>query len=384
MLLVGCWIVLPLFLGMLVGRLFHAFAGWLDRRHPDDLPLAAGAWLREQIQKHQLPVRACPARKLEDSANHYLPSSKMIVLEQMVFYKPDPGAWATAAHELGHALFYVGNPRLSALFIAVRRLPRLFATYAVVLVGGNLLYGSREVDTVAFALLVAAALLSLVAITEEALASRRAIQILDDDGRIDSGGRRAVRLELAAALATYVSDLIWQLIALGLFTHVRAVVEARHFVAGAALADWKAAILAGATAALGTRLGRTSLKQPAQSVVWDLPVIAFVAVVWNQPGMMIPTLLAAISAVRLVSLILLPFVVAAGILATLATPRARREISPVLVENLRLGEPEIAAAAGEIEAAYAVRPLLSRLPALAFNLLFLPLVLLYWIHRLFT
>jgi hypothetical protein len=50
MLLVGCWIVLPLFLGLVVGRLFHAFAAWLDRRHPDDLPLSAGAWLREQIR----------------------------------------------------------------------------------------------------------------------------------------------------------------------------------------------------------------------------------------------------------------------------------------------------------------------------------------------
>src|SRR6185295_5589332 len=98
MLWVGCWIVLPLFLGLVVGRLFQAFAGWLDRRNPDDLPLAAGAWLREMIARSGLPVRVFPARKLDESANHYLPSSKMIVLEQMVFYKPDPGAWATAAH----------------------------------------------------------------------------------------------------------------------------------------------------------------------------------------------------------------------------------------------------------------------------------------------
>src|SRR5262245_24587047 len=79
--------------------------GWLDRRHPDDLPLHAGDWLKERIRAMAidgLEVAGGPENQKQVDA--YLPSAKLILLTPTTYTKNDVSYWAVAAHELGHAL----------------------------------------------------------------------------------------------------------------------------------------------------------------------------------------------------------------------------------------------------------------------------------------
>jgi Zn-dependent membrane protease YugP len=377
---VGAWATLPLLFQLLVGQLYGLAAAWVDWRHPDTLPLTAGAWLREQIARFGLPVRVLPQPQPKSARSYFSSARGAIVLAQLVFYKPDPGAWAIAAHELGHARVHQRLPRLAALLLAMRRWPSVLTAASIILVGVNLLYGSPVVNGCALGLLVAALALVLAEILDEALASRDALRLLDEDGRLDGGARRSARFAMGAALATYAAAAIGTAGAIASFGWVRAIVEARRFAPGAPLDFFGMSLAFAGTVFIVVRLGYAVARRGEKPLGWwwDLPVVGFAAVVWDQPGLMPATLLAAISAGRLVTIAALPFFIAAAVLASLVYPRGRPELSEAWSAKVAAGQTEIEAAREEI-GGWPTAPL--RWYTLGIQLLSLPLVIQFWLGR---
>jgi Zn-dependent membrane protease YugP len=270
---------------------YRVVLSWLDHRQPDTLPLTAGQWCREQLQRLGLPVRVLVAREGAPFGDCYLPTKQIILLGEASYFKSDPSYWAIAAHEIGHALQRARLGWLQAALHLARRLADQLALIATACILVNLFYGLPTVDVVAQRLLLASICLGLVQLGDELYASGAGMRLLGGDDRLDGQQRLAAGLSLSAALATYVSGVLGRLILLVGFHAVRAVVERPLRLAAAApLAGVRGVAVALLSVALLGRvvhLWRRRARPHAgdesfASLMWELPVAALLALVWNQ------------------------------------------------------------------------------------------------------
>jgi Zn-dependent membrane protease YugP len=188
----------------------------LDHATPDVLPETAGLWLERQIVALGLRVRSIVTdSRARRSTNAFHPIERTIMLTQNVYFKRDPVYWAVAAHELGHAQFRIGWPRLTSLFTWCETVETLLVSLGLALGLGNMPYGLPYVTDVAFILLALALALHVLEIVEEMIASAIAFTALRREPTLTPADLRNVRVVLALALSTYLASFVGHAVLLG-------------------------------------------------------------------------------------------------------------------------------------------------------------------------
>ena len=329
-------------------KVVHAY---LDRRIPDDLPLAAGDWAWEQSAALGLGLSVVVRTGAGSGA--FNPPHRRIELPEETYLKRDPAFWATAAHELGHALLHQRQPGLAWLLYGYRRITDWAGRLAILFLVGALVYGSA-LALIARVLLGVHIFLCLVVVAEEVDASRRALQLLRQDGRVVGARMVSAYASLASALATYLAHLAARVALFAGWDAVATAVAGRQVVPAAPLAGaavWVAGglcVLLALNLAVAVWLVRDPVAAPAVGVsalIAAVLVIPLLLLVWRQPlsfafriacvlglGVAMPLLRAvAIAAVLLV------FAVLRRLFGFALRPLAR--LSSRLAAGLLRGEP---------------------------------------------
>jgi Zn-dependent membrane protease YugP len=175
----------------------------LDAAIPDDLPYTAGEWLAREIDRLGLEgrVRAIVSDGVRRNAFHA--RSSVIQLHADTHFKRDAVQWATAAHELGHAQFWLRYPRLAGWLHRGE-----IACYVLAIAGagiaiGNALFALPGATQLAHELLVAAAILQLSRLGTEAHASILGQRSLRASPLLGSHHLRSSRGAMMLAFGTY-------------------------------------------------------------------------------------------------------------------------------------------------------------------------------------
>lgn len=164
------------------------------------LPRSAGAWLIDRLGSVTKISVARPP--VHTHLNAFVPSRNTILLSEHVVSEPTAGAYAVAAHELGHALLHQRAPRVFAALLWVRQQTARAFSAGTLLLWATVLTGeSRWIPLAPIAFLVAVALQLAVAL-DEALASVLAMRELRRAG-LDRDQRRVARRWLVTAFSTY-------------------------------------------------------------------------------------------------------------------------------------------------------------------------------------
>lgn len=193
----------------------------LDHATPDLLPETAGRWLERQIAALGLGVRSIVTDyRARRSTNAFHPDERTIMLTEEVYFKRDPVHWAVAAHELGHAQFRIGWPKLTALFTWCGTLETVLVSLGLALGLGNMPYGIAHVTDIAFVLLAIALALHVLEIVEEMIASATAFASLRRETTLTPAYLRNVRVVLALALSTYLASFVGHAALLGAWSLV--------------------------------------------------------------------------------------------------------------------------------------------------------------------
>lgn len=186
---------------------------WLDRRHPDDLPLSTGQWVAARLTTlgvHDVSV-------VEASGEHrgidaYLPSARSILLSKDTYAKNDPSAWAVGAHEIGHALAYRRSATFTLLGRSARLLRASLVGVAATMMFANMWYRLAQITATAHLLFAAVLACDLIVMFDEARASLFGRGLLRDDPSLTPPMLTTASLTLLAAFATYFGAFVGRVI----------------------------------------------------------------------------------------------------------------------------------------------------------------------------
>jgi Zn-dependent membrane protease YugP len=175
----------------------------LDAAIPDDLPYTAGEWLAREIDRLGLSgrVRSIVSDGMRRNAFH--PRSSVIQLHADTHFKRDAVQWATAAHELGHAQFWLRHPRLAAWLHRGEVACYVLAIAGAGIAIGNALFALPGATQLAHRVLAAAAILQLARLGTEAHASILGMRSLRASPLLGSHHLRSSRGAMLLAFGTY-------------------------------------------------------------------------------------------------------------------------------------------------------------------------------------
>lgn len=298
-----------LFLGFVLRNFIrHAYTRIrkrVDDAIPDHLPIGGGEWLRDRAELEGVRVLIGPRNH---DTGSYIPSSNTIVISPDVDEKRDASFWATAAHELGHALFYRSSIVIRFVFMLGRVVSMAGATVGTFLVFANVLYARADINALAFHCLEASLAGLLLVLVDEAVASLIAMRLLWRDERLDRRDIVGAITSLTAGYMTYVGFFVGQLIVVLQRDFVVGLVERhRHFTPASPMGG----VRLGAVAVLGVLLTVWAIHGAIRGAKRDkafdveqvksaegsrtlhelgrgLLGIVVVWLVWDQPGAVVP------------------------------------------------------------------------------------------------
>jgi Zn-dependent membrane protease YugP len=276
----------------------------IDDAIPDHLPIGGGEWLREYAPRD---VRILIGPRNHDTGSS-IPSSNTIVISPDVNEKRDASYWATAAHELGHALFYRSTFLVHLVFLTGRVVATAGPIVGTFLLFANVLYARPDINAIAFHCLEAGLAGLLLVLVDEAIATFIGMRILMGEFRLDRRDRLGAFTSLAAGYMTYVGFFVGELLVVLQREFIVGMIEHhRHFEASAPMGGARLVIVA----LLGVLLTVWAvysvirgLKREEASDVSDvkraqgafslhelgrgLLGIVVVWLVWDQPGPLVP------------------------------------------------------------------------------------------------
>lgn len=147
----------------------------------------------------------------------YVPSKKVVFLSEEVYNSSSVAALAIAAHELGHALQDIQNPKTLKRHKVLSAVGRLlgYLMFPLVVVGivlffarsDNLVYSLAALGG-AVGIFLLALVLKIMTISIEKEASRNAIILLEKQRVLEEGEILLAKKLLRAALLTYIADFL--------------------------------------------------------------------------------------------------------------------------------------------------------------------------------
>lgn len=198
----------PALLLIVSGTVFRAYRPLIEA----PLPATAGAWAQATLTRLG-KVGITVATMDGPGGNFYHPASRTIVLSESVHGEHTARAYATAAHELGHAAFHTERPWLSRVLLAARGPAGLAYYFGVALLFGTVIAGEPSLHAVGFGLIALAAVLHALVVVDEAIASAIAGDLLREH-LADAEQAGIARGHLRRAFATYASMLVAYLVPL--------------------------------------------------------------------------------------------------------------------------------------------------------------------------
>lgn len=211
---------------------------WIDRASSADSSSSgrsAGGWLTERL-KRERRISLVDLSD-DDTINCYHPATRTIVLADAVHHGNGAGDYATAAHELGHALMHARAP-LSARFTLWCRGQgdRCFNWGWLLLVSvvATGITGALPAARLCFA---AAALAHTLVMIDEAIASTIAMRELRAAG-LDRRQRWTARVDLFSAFTSYAIHAILAGAVLVMWPQLEAWIGEGGFSPGKPLGDW--------------------------------------------------------------------------------------------------------------------------------------------------
>ncbi len=344
-----------------VGFAYNLISTWMDRITPDELPLSTGEWL-QQVVAERLPEADIRLLVGDDRASDsFVPSRRTVILSETTWFKNDPTFWAVGAHELGHAAPHMWLGRLGWGPEILRMISLLGGGAAALILALNMFYGAPILNTVAWGLILTAISAGVLVVIEEGAASVWGIRVIRGDPRVGRRGRRVATFALLAALGTYVAGVGGQAIFVFNFDWVAiTVLEYATFEAIPPLHGWRwglALLLSvGIVRGLSPLLSR-AFESPAdverlftrlrlamrlqgsnvseddlsrtraraydrQALVWEMAVIGFVFLAWDQradPIYVVCMAIGVLAAPGVAAWFFAPFVALALLLAQVLT-----------------------------------------------------------------
>lgn len=196
--------LLPTGLSIITSLVFRGYWPLLDA----PLAKSAAEWLRGRLDlRTKVGILVAAMERDSSRGSFFHPPSRTIVLANDVHGEHTVRAYATAAHELGHAFFQADHPTWASVMTFARVHARYVFQSGVGLLLGATLVGTRSLAIVAVAMFGLAAVLQALVVADEAIATMIAARELQGDLR-DRGQRAIARAHLRRALATYVSLLV--------------------------------------------------------------------------------------------------------------------------------------------------------------------------------
>lgn len=292
-------------LGLLTATAFAAVRSSVDRIFPHNLPVTTGEWLREQVAKRGLrgEIEVFTSTNDPNGVDAFFPGSSFIQLAPETYLRTDPVGWATGAHELGHALNYRRTPWLHAMLVCARWSSRGTLWVATAMMLANLLYGSALVAQLVFGLLLVATVMNTLVLWDELWASQLGVKLLREDGRLQPWHLDGAIITMGAAFLSYASGLVGTIAVLigysrvadltvnhAPFAHGEPLSGPSLYIAGAL----SIALIGRAIAEVYRFFVPSRYESAAHAEVsmtmrglldtgWTIPLVAFVAMVWDQP-----------------------------------------------------------------------------------------------------
>lgn len=194
------------------------FASWAQMRVSSSFGRFSKVRTYSGITGEQAARRILNANGLYDIAirpvggklsDHYDPRTKVVNLSNDVFYGSTIAAVGVAAHEVGHAIQHQVGYAPIKIRMALVPVTNFGSTLSMPMILIGLLLGSQPLMNLGIVCFSLMALFQLVTLPVEFNASRRALNIIEADGILQSqeevSGARKV---LSAAALTYVAALL--------------------------------------------------------------------------------------------------------------------------------------------------------------------------------
>lgn len=196
---------------------------------------SAGTWLGRTLKQRGLGVGVAALPRGQNTSGSFFHPSGMIVLGEDVHGEHTARAYATAAHELGHAIFHMRGRWVGRAMFAARQYARGFFNVGIGLLLGCTLVGGAGMRMVAFAVLALAVVLQALVVVDEAIANATARRVLRDE--LGDGEQVTIaRGHMRRAFATYAALLVGYLFTLAVAPSLLATIGDGVLVPGAPLA----------------------------------------------------------------------------------------------------------------------------------------------------
>lgn len=193
----------PTVLVLLTTLVFRAYRPLIEA----PLPKSAAEWVRCRLDlSRKVGILVAAVDRGENRGSFYHPASQTIVLADDVHSEHTARAYATAAHELGHAYFHTDRPTWSVIVSFARQRAATLYHIAVGLLVGATLVGVAQAAIGALVAFGLALVLEALVVADEAAATAIAARELGAD--LPGDQRAIARGHLRRALATYVSTLV--------------------------------------------------------------------------------------------------------------------------------------------------------------------------------
>jgi hypothetical protein len=318
--------------------LFMRGARRLDVANPDDLPHTAGEWLELEIIRLGLVGKVRAIVTDEDakiSIDAFHPLHRTIQLTSNTHFKRDAVQWAIAAHELGHARFWLGWPVVARAIIGSRFVRELLVALGLGVAYGNVLYALPGATAFAFWCLAAAAALQIMQLVDEGVASILAMRSLRASTALGPHHLRAARGALVLAFMTYAlaalayASLLTQWRLIERLTAVPLVPPTATLTPLGLVAAACATIVLAAFAVVcvTTAVRRHAAMPGAFVVAWQIALAGFIWLVWNHSADPTYARFAMLAIAQVVGLVIVALVMPMAVLDAVLLRRVTKRLA---------------------------------------------------------
>ena len=139
--------------------------------------------------------------------DHYDPNNKVIRLSTDIFHGTSIASASVAAHEVGHAIQYKEGNILLKIRSFIYPLVSFCSRFSYIVIILGIIFGVLEIFYIGVGLFVFILLFQLLTLPVEFDASKKALNILNEEKVLDKSCLEGARSMLVAAALTYVASL---------------------------------------------------------------------------------------------------------------------------------------------------------------------------------
>ncbi|MDY5730540.1 MAG: zinc metallopeptidase [Eubacteriales bacterium] len=162
----------------------------------------------QAMLRNHVPYPVSVSRVNGMLSDHYNPQSKSLALSDSVYNHDSLAAIGVAAHEAGHAIQHANHYAPLQLRSALVPVVQISSSLSPIIIMAGFLFSFKGLINIGIIFFALTVLFSLITLPVEFNATKRAKEILIQDGYIAQDELRIVNAVLDAAALTYVAALL--------------------------------------------------------------------------------------------------------------------------------------------------------------------------------